>query len=372
MKEIIEYILTAIIILSVIPFYNMVVSNYYVRTSQQVEEDVTILYADAIKYALQKAYENGNYSLSVNEINMLIDSWIKSYVGNTTSSQYSYYARIYSAITNISVDGANKKIIVKTLYNMSLQLALISSDGLSSISTRINFATSVNNTDNTYIYIVDYSGYIIRSFSAIIAILESSNVKFVGYWFNNTMNTGSIINMNNQLAIVNSRVINAADIPGMGKVANATLYYYSSNTVSNYSRKVFNITRWIVFSGNNPSCSNYNISEVNYLANYTNYNSSHVMYKLWMYRNDLVENKCSGFSEVQAGRYNYVYQIDFPVTNLLLVTLYDGKGNVAYAPAYWHSQEIGHGPPPLNARKTYFWIEIGIFTYMVELWVWRV
>lgn len=368
MKEIIEYVIAVIIIVSIIPFYNMVISSYYTPVSQPVSENTVELYVEAVKYALHRAYLSGNYTVSINEVRELIDEWVEAYVGATVASQYRYYARIYSPITDISVNQTGRVILVKALYNMTLRGVAVSSDGLRGVSIGAGYASSYIN--NTYVYSLNYSNYPIQSFSAIVAVLESSNVKFVGYWFNDTVRVGAVVNAG-QLSVVldKSMMLQPVNIPQLGSTVNATVYYYTSIGIANYSRTNLYILRWIVFSGSTESCRNYNSTEVNYLATYTSFNATHNIFRLWFFKNEKVVNNCPEY-EVPSGTYTYSIPIDFPVSNLLLVTLYDGQR--AYpAPTYFTLQEIGYGPPPLDALKYSTWIQVGVFTYLVDIWVWR-
>jgi len=369
MKEIIEYVIAVIIIVSIIPFYNMVISSYYTPVSQPVGENTVELYVEAVKYALHRAYSSGNYTVSINEVRELINEWVETYVGATVASQYRYYARIYSPI-DISVNQTGRVILVKALYNMTLRGVAVSGDGLRGVSIGAEYASSYIN--NTYVYPLNYSNYPIQSFSVIVAVLESSNVKFVGYWFNDTVRVGAVVNTG-QLSIVldKSMMLQPVNMPQLGSAVNATVYYYTGTSIANYSRTNLDILRWVVFSGSRETCRNYNSTEVNYLANYTSFNATHNIFRLWFFKNEKVVNNCPGYAEVPSDTYTYLIPIDFPVSNLLLVTLYDGR--IAYpAPTYFTLQEIGYGPPPLDALKYSTWIQIGIFTYLVDIWVWRV
>lgn len=362
MKEIIEYVLAVVIILSIIPFYNMVATQFYTPSKPSGFTESTDILVSAVKQAFIDAYNRGNISVELPDVVDSLRQLIEKYAAPILGDYY-YYVRIYSPI-NMIVDTVNRQVVVSSPYNMTTYLLLVSWNGRESISVNLT-APTPGGAGFTYRY--NYSSLRFKNFSTIVAVSGYGNTWFIGYWLNTSSTMGYVISdpsMN--LAIVASKKLNNISFYGFTG-CNTTLYYFTTQELKNYTSSWTNIT-WEFSS----SYYYYNITETRYLSRIEGlYNATLYKYTVYLVKGWEFHNVSSGTDKIQEIEYNYS-RIAYPVYNIVLATIYDNSSNLIYAPAYRGEYVATNAPvkPPNDAAEASFTITIGMFTYQGELYIW--
>lgn len=371
MKEVVEYILAILIILSVLPFYNMVVSQFYTpEKTVSAGTDISEVFTTIVQKVLADAFNQGNLTLEVSEIKESLEKAVESYAGSL-AGEYYYYARVYTPL-NITVDPVGRVITVTSLFNATIRILAVSLNGSSSIVVE----PVLSKTGGVYMYTYNYTTSPVKSFSAIIAVGEQGAVRFIGYWLNSTEGYTISDSTRRLLVLAPSNItLNTTSFYNFTGV-NTTLYYLASSTLANYTSSKTNITWNMKFSGGIPVEVHYNITETRYMADESKqqYNSSLKKYEVYLvkgrtyYRYErgqtwLVES-VSSIEDIYAPIYNAVL--------VSLVSLSDGSKTIQ-APVYRNTYILTNAPgsPLPQATRVSSYITIGAFTYMLELWVWR-
>jgi hypothetical protein len=365
-KEIVEYVLAVLIILSIVPFYNMVVTQFYAPEKSIGYGEVSDLFLSIIKQAFTDMYNYGNTSIELTDIKASLDNMIKKYAGSIYDDYY-FYARIYTPL-NITVDPGSSRVIVSSPYNMSTLLLLVSLNSTVSYNTR---PTAIDAGGNVFNYIFNYSQIPVKSFSAIIAVSGYGSTWFIGYWLNTTVEKGYVISdINRNLAVV-ARDIRLNTIRFYGFTGyNTTLYYFTGQAIMNYTSSWTNIS----WEFKEDTYTRYNITETRYMSRISGqYNEALHVYNVYLvkgrsYYTYYYNNRSSKLVET-----TYEYSgINYPVYNIVLVSIYDG-GKTISAPIYSNVYEVSNtvNSPPQGASKISSYIRVGMFTYIIDLWSWR-
>jgi len=367
LKEIIEYILAVVIVLSIIPFYNMVATQFYNPSKPSSFTESTDILVSAVKQAFIDAYNRGNISVELPDVVDSLRQSIEKYAAPILGDYY-YYVRIYSPI-NVTVDTVKRQVVVSSPYNLTTYLLLVSWNGRESTSVKLTTPTS-GEAGFTYKY--DYSSLRFKNFSTIVAVSGYGSTWFIGYWLNTSSTMGYVISdPSRNLAIAASKKI--SDISFYGFTGcNTSIYYFTTQELRNYTSSWTNIT-WYFYRGSYYYIMYYNITETVYLSRIEGlYNASLYRYTVYLAKGWEFHNVTSGRDSLQERRYNYS-SITYPVYNVVLVTIYDSFNNLIYAPAYRGEYVVTNAPvkPPNDAARTSFTITIGMFTYQGELYIWR-
>lgn len=366
MKEIVEYVLAVLIVLSIVPFFNMVVTQFYTPEKSIGYSGVSDLLISIIKQAFTDMYNYGNISIELTDIKAGLENMIKKYAGSMYDEYY-FYARIYTPL-NITVDSGSNRVIVSSPYNMSTLLLLVSLN--STVSYNV-MPTAVEAGGSVFNYIFNYSQLPVKSFSAIIAVSGYGSTWFIGYWLNITVEKGYVISDTNRNLAVIARDIGLNTTSFYGFTGyNTTLYYFTGKAVMNYTSSWTNIS-WEFVQNNYIK---YNITETRYMS----YINSRYNGTLYVYNVYLVKGWSYYMYSYNNGRITLVdtgreyLGINYPLYNIVLVSIYDG-GKTVSVPVYSNVYEVSNtvNPPPQDVNRISSYIRIGMFTYIVDLWSWR-
>jgi len=363
LKEVIEYILAVVIVLSIIPFYNIVATQFYTPSKPSGFAESTDILVSAVKQTFIDAYNRGNISVELPDVVDSLRRSIERYAAPILGDYY-YYVRIYSPI-NVTVDTVKRQVAVSSPYNLTTYLLLVSWNGQESISVKL---TNPKQGEAGFIYEYNYSSLRFKNFSTIVAVSGYGNTWFIGYWLNTSSTMGYIISdPSRNLAIAASRKLNDISFYGFTG-CNTSIYYFTTQELKNYTSSRTNIA-WH-FEGSNYY---YNITETRYLSRIEGlYNATLPKYTVYLVKGWEFHSVISGRDSLQERSYNYS-SIAYPVYNMVLATIYDNSSNSIYAPAYRGEYVVTNAPvkPPNDATKASFTITIGMFTYQGELYIWR-
>ncbi|WP_440059715.1 hypothetical protein ACSU1N_00730 [Thermogladius sp. 4427co] len=373
MKEIVEYIIAFAIIVSIIPFYNMLVYVYYKPTVRQAQASILDVYASAVASVLQSYFDAGNLTPELPEIYNSMLSSIASIVGPTIFNTYGFNATIYSGIVDISVSGSS--VSVSTLYNGTLILLPIYQDKTWGVVAK-NTPDSYN--PPYYIYRITLN----NPPTAIVAVLESGAARFINYWLQDTYRTGYLISTQGSINIVVNRSVLSSiqpfNHPNFSTVYNTTLFYYAGLSFGNYNSSYYEPLIWVVFRGYIDTVT-INRSSIGYFSAQAGaWNSTYSILRVFLGESHITVNLTCQWTGGSYSCGNPVYvaswattrSITLPISNLVLVELYDSNSLIPI-PVYRGPLSIGEKPPRTGFYETSFYIRLGSFDYIVDLKVWQ-
>lgn len=368
MKEIIEYLLAILIILSFIPLYNMLSTTYYVPRIATGLETISYSFEEALKYVLLYGFSIGNYTQGVTEVSETLNSTLTSYLNPFIQGGYGVYAKIYTPIQEINVTPYSS-ISVASIYNLSTTILLIDKNGRNALVVPSIYDGPT--PDGLHRFKVALYNLTIKDPGVVIVVQESKNNRFIATRVAPGMVTGDPINIDGLTVITPGNNLTPVTVPGInGTLHNATIYYYTPPSFGQYLTSTYNVTEWIVFSAGGTIISRpYNITTISYYGSSINWNTTHVAYKILNVRVDVKREYIRGQGDFIRGNYTYVNRLTTPLYNLLLVSLFDNTRSV-FIPIYPNEWVFGETPPP-QATTRYSNIRIGMFDYLIEIKVWR-
>ncbi|WP_434731127.1 hypothetical protein WLZ34_05945 [Thermogladius sp. KZ2Tp1] len=376
MKEIVEYVLAFIILLSVIPVFNMMVNVYYKPLVKAPQTNVVDIYATAVSLALSNAFSSGNLTPELPELYNSIVNYVNSAVGETIYSRYGFNATVSSGVTAVTVSGGS--LVVKTLYNGTLAVLLVfKGGGWSTLSKASPDAFDPSSGTYTYTFTLQSTP------QAVVAVLESSSARFVNYWFQDPSASAYLYSSsgNVMLAVSNSvlSTVMAYNHPNFSTVYNTTLLYYANNTFNAYSSTYYEPLVWVVFYPGRYDNVTLNRSSIGYYSRPAGaWNSTYSTLRTFVGETHVTVNlTCQWVS----GNYycsNPVYvsswagtrDLVLPISNLVMVVVYDGSNSIP-APVYRGAFSVGERPPSSGYWETTYYVRLGLFDYVVDLKVWQ-
>ncbi len=385
MKEVVEYILAALIVMSVIPIYNYITGSLYSPPELQVEQSVVSAFTDQIVVFLNEAALYGNLSSPIVDLTSLIEN------------RYPYFTRQYAfriemvsnGIINVNVSAGSIKVY--TLQKGNLTLLIVHSD-YTLINTTLE--RPINSFPNgTYLY--EYNDE--RSDIIFVAsVLDTGIYRYVDYYESPTLNKVYIGNYYGVFSVITDKDPEYFSLPGGRKGLKLTIVSYSPGSIQfiNGSVRFGDITGFS-FGGIGFSWTyglyiyyyveyqdqimtyystytdtstyngiNYNILS-NSLLNMTAYDTFKYTYYLWYGELDkelVSEDPISP---------EYV-DIEAPIYNVLLVMLTDRAGNHYLGYWYPHNITIGYTlPKGLPVTSITIVKRLGMVDYTITVYMWR-
>jgi len=368
MKEIIEYLLAILIILSFIPLYNMLSTTYYVPRIETGVETVSYSFEEALKYVLLYGFSIGNYTQEVTEVNQALNSTLTSYLSPFIQQGYGVYAKIYTPIQEINVTPYSS-VTVSSIYNLSTTILLVDKNGVNTLVAPLVYDGQT--PEGLYRFKISLYNLTVKNPGVVIVVQESRNNRFIATWIAPEMVKGQPINIDGLTVVTPINNLTHVNVPGVnGTLYNATILYYTPPTFGQYTTSTYNITEWIAFSARGTILSrSYNISTISYYGAPILWNTTHVAYKILSVRVDVKREYIRGQGDFIHGNYTYMNILTSPLYNLLLVSLFDNNGSV-FIPIYPNEWVFGETPPP-QATMRYSNIRIGMFDYLIEIRVWK-
>lgn len=365
MKEIIEYLLAILIILSFIPLYNMLSTTYYTPRVEPGVETASYAFEEALKYVLLYSFSIGNYTQEVTEVGRVLNSTLENYLGPYLLQRFGFYARVHTPIENILVTPYSFAEIRST-YNLTTYALLVHKNGREMEVVEAAFSRQLDTGE--FIFVVHLYQARIKDPGCIIVVQESRNNRFIAYWVSPGLTIAQPLNIDGLALHVENNTLRPIDLSNVGAAYNASIYYYSGPGFAQYTTSTYNITEWIEFArGGTILRRPYNITTITYLGLVSPGQSSIV--KIVNYRLDVKREFVRGSGDSEKGNYSYITHLTQPIYNLVLVALLDASQSVV-APIYRNEWRFGE-QPPVNADTRYSSIRIGMFDYLIEIKVWR-
>jgi hypothetical protein len=167
--------------------------------------------------------------------------------------------------------------------------------------------------------------------------------------------------------------------PNFSTVYNTTLLYYAGKNFGNYNSTYYESLIWVVFNPGGSDVVTLNQSSIGYYSKVSgNFNSTSLVLRVFAGESYVTVNKTCSWtgstyacgSPVYVGSWVNQRDISLPVSNLVMVLLYDGANSIP-ALVYRGGISIGQPPPTSGYSESVFYIRLGIFDYIVDLKVWQ-
>ncbi len=378
MKEIIEYVLAALIIASFIPIYDTVVNNIFYEHPIAVDQSTIIYISSSVRSMLLNTFSKGNFTIQLANISeIVLDSL-------NLSTQYGLGMKIESSGI-LKVYYNNGKISIYTSSPGILYLCLVYSDlSHDTVVLKTPTDTLLNGTIY-YTYTPSRNDLIFIS-----AIIETGAAKYIGYWVSDAIYESMILNINDNVVLAIPASAPNPDYIYLYnmRILNTTLLYYTSGVYHayNYSySKYFTELKWRETEEGNVIKGYGYCRKIysNYIGRFydtvTIYDKTYYLLKLQnlvvkrlYYVRYTFTRHSSWIDETLLDEEISTASISYPLYNLIAVFAKDRDGKVYYALAYPHSLFIGEKPPEKWPVYTYsFDLRIGMINYDVSIYVWR-
>ncbi len=426
MKEIIEYILAGLIIVSVIPVVTYIDQVMYAPKPRTVEPVVMAYFMNELNEQLLNLTASGNITLEQSILNNIITSRLLSDYPN-----YDFNVTITSSgITSITT--APGYVNVTSPYNGTMELLVVYND----LSFKQLSPIQIVSVPEGYIYRFAVSLY---NALIVVAVLETGMARFIDYkLLNPNVYRLYIMNDNGVLCLLAPA---SQTVPLLTTTGTVYIYYYSNGTFDaftslsyKYVSNLMIFTRYFwrrrSFWAYRTISERINSSDINYLAtyastiqvngekfyefkillnntnsqlyNYTILYGSAVYYRTLIFHGTTTTVPATdvfGFTTsipvsatvifpyinqtpsltttVYSTRStttlpSSTYNLAFPIYNAVLIAIKDNLGNLYIAFPYKHFMTFGDKIPanwPVDQQV--YWIRLGMIDYKVVLTVWR-
>ncbi len=381
-KEIIEYLLAALVIVSVIPIYNVIIMKYYAPPPKSIEPLTLYYYVESINNALYTLANQGNLTPEIISFNEVLNQ----YMGNL-SRDYGYNVEIVSdGIVNISLSINSLKIITSDKGNLSILI----------VYYNLSYETYTLSTPNYTVghnYVYEITGLDASDIIAVAALLETGVARYYDDWVSDTIYRAYIININGEVNVLiptNYPKPTTFDYQGYN-VINVSIYYYSQQSYYRYNYLWYRYVKdayYYVYGGTPREKILYvNESEVNYLAedmgtismNSKDYyifrpsifHREQQYREVWYYNRKTEEWKLGSRTEYLPP-YIEVHSLSFPIYNSVFIILLDTSGNIYVAKPYRHNISFGENiPSDWPVITTNYLVRLGMVDYNIKVTVWR-
>ena len=368
MKEIIEYILATLIILSFVPIYTYITHTLYIQPATEPEPTVLALFTENIKDILEEIGTAGNLTSPTLDL----DETIRDRLGSLYQD-YGFHIEISSAnIVDLKVSG--NKVEVYTLDDGNVSILVIYSDSSWENKTLTTPTNVFQNGTRLYSFAMSSSNIIFVS-----AILDTGTHRFIRYYIENNVKIlypsnygGNIVLLNNlsQGSITNYKIYN--NIYGV----NLTIYYYSKNSYGTYNETSFEY--------------GFSISSIYKYVNHTDIRYYLIYERNVQYKGSTYEVYNVSLAKNSSLLQCYYYwwwglwicwvldtsfimeDINSPVYNIIAFHAVDNNGD--HYIGVWYPQNLSIGDPIPSGwpvRKIMFIQRIGMIDYYVTVYIWR-
>lgn len=377
MKELIEYVLAALIIVSFIPIFDVIVTDFS-RTNPPIIESSTLVYmSSGIRDVLTNISSQGNFTPQLVDIAEAISSRLN------ISRNIGYNVRIVSSgVSKINVQDNN--IQVYTTSPGKLYVCIVYND--LSYSNYQLYKPTTTLANGTFLYTITPPR---TDIIAVSAILETGVARYIGYWISDNIYEAHAYNVNNTVTIAIPDTVpqpNYYTVSGLEAI-DAILIYYTQGHFYNYSIAsgsfIVNLT-WIQYYSYYWGTGYYKQYFSRYIASYYDQTTidgiTYSLHKLQNYvekdthyiRYEYYSGNLIIYSDSIVGTESRFFNIQYPIYNLVFIFLRDADNNIYYTIIYPHELSIGE-PIPSNwvTYKTTYTARIGMVNYDIIITVWR-
>lgn len=377
MKELIEYVLAALIIVSFIPIFDVIVTDFS-RTNPPIIESSTLVYmSSGIRDVLTNISSQGNFTPQLVDIAEAISSRLN------ISRNIGYNVRIVSSgVSKINVQDNN--IQVYTTSPGKLYVCIVYND--LSYSNYQLYKPTTTLANATFLYTITPPR---TDIIAVSAILETGVARYIGYWISDNIYEAYAYNVNNTVTIAIPDTVpqpNYYTVSGLEAI-DAILIYYTQGHFYNYSIAsgsfIVNLT-WFQYYSYYRGSGYYKQYFSRYIASYYDQTTidgiTYSLHKLQNYvekdthyiRYEYYSGNLIIYSDSIVGTESRFFNIQYPIYNLVFIFLRDADNNIYYTIIYPHELSIGE-PIPSNwvTYKTTITARIGMVNYDIIITVWR-
>ncbi len=410
MKEIIEYILAGIIIISFIPLYTIINTSLYNPPPRRIDPNVMVLYSSVVEDVLKDLISTNNFTPSLIDIRELV----KQRVGPDIYKDYGFHVGIVSwGIINITLHSDRVSVYTRDLGNLTL---LVIRNNLTHEVYLLSSPTASYTDTGIYRYdLYTDTGTII----IVSAVLETGITRYIDYYMDDNISRIYILNINGKIYVLNDLSNGSMKTKNYAgyDVVDSYLYYYTRLNFSVYRHMYFEhsidtyIYRmccctnsptppnpYLVFLEKNITPMIYtdidyysiyddttNIGgktyEKLYLASFE-YERNYTEY--WV-RKDIHGDECScseacnglcpifvRTSQRPIGSRVYMDVVSSPLYNAVLLLLKDLDGRLYVATFYHNEVEFGDAiPRDWQTDSLIYIMRVGMIDYEVTLTIWR-
>ncbi len=407
MKEIIEYIIAGIILLSIIPMYIGINTILYTPPRERVSPAVLALYTESINNVVYELISSNNLTPAIIDLN----KYVIERVGSDVYRDYGYNVEIVSwGIINITVSDNIVRVYTRDKGNLTI---LVVYSTLVHEYYTLDTPTYSNELKGIYMYetTTTYSSII-----AVVAILETGTAKYIDYYiaYSSRVKPLYIMNINGKIYLLND-VSNGNIVPSYYNgypVVTTYIYYYTPSKMNVYRylgySHAIRATYYVCGYSWLEDCGAYLYTitrlyeDINYYSilqsgtitiddreyqvlQATNFRYEEKHDETWR-RLDIWGRYCRCWefwfgwctdewrkvSDTLVETNLYRYDIAAPLYNAVLFVLKDSIGNIYIATPYYHRISFGDTPPSNWPIHTISYIlRIGMIDYQVRVSVWR-
>jgi len=368
-KEIIEYILASLIIISIIPIYDYIIGNLYNPPELTVDYSLLNLFTLHVTNILNKPFIHGNASSPLFSFEKLVESKLGYLL-----TEYRYRVEVISAsLLKVFFNNTSNDIIVETLEPGYVNILVVYRDNERIYFKNITLTQYILKTiNNTYIYSINISSIGITSpdkLLYILAILETPGHRYINYYalFENNVRRVYFGENNENIAIIAPKnLLNTQQL-------NATIVFYNQGEFYCLNESSYEEPRKI--TGNNIEFYRVYMRYVTSLNKTVIYNNiEYSVYNLTLY----VQEKITrvrirpDYEEIEVSTDEHRINVYSPIYNLVLAVLYDNVGNIYVAEWYPHRLVFGYDNPgeiPVSYMTTV--VRLGMIDYVVVISMWR-
>ncbi len=379
MKEIIEYLLASLVIISFIPVYAMINEVLYTPPAKTVSPLVLATYTEVIKSTLFNIGKEQVLDPNILDLGGIIANKVQDIY-----STYGFHVDASSwLIKKIRVSPDSINVFVAEPGNLSL---LIVHSDLSYDSVLLQDYFSRMNGYYTYSYTTSTTDII-----AVAAILETGVAVCIDYWISNSTNIYRMYMANVDGAL---SILIPTDEPkpattyysGVGYVVYAHIYYYNYGRFYKYSNLHYTYIRDVYWYSRNYIVVNFNKSDIIYfgLDQGTTSINGKDYYRFDIinhYYDQLFRKTCSRITDnewscwgerVLWSPYIVDSRLTFPIYNTVIIVLKDSYGRIYIAQTYYNRFSFGDSiPENWPIKSISFVVRIGMIDYELNVTVWR-
>ncbi len=383
MKEIIEYLLAAIIILSFIPIYDIINLTMLSPTAKSSLGPGDILYiSNGVLNIISNTYGQGNFTPIID-----FTSLLRSELG-PGSLYYGVHVKIISdGIVNVTYNNGVIDVLTSIKGNLTL---LILYGGLTVDTVKLTTYTE-SYPNGTFLYQTSIPPtYTVLS---IVAILENGVARYIAYWLSPIVYRAYILDIGGTVTVAIPQsepqpltyTITASATTY--SVVNTTLIYYTKGKANKYFSGSYNywinLTWWQTGSGYSGSgyrayvnyyyVSRYNgISRIGNSYYYLLSSSRYLTKNIYDERFRVRFGVLTITSSILSASKQAVDPLSFPIYNLVFLVLQDSNGRIYVAIYYPHAIEFGDSIPENWITKTLTYnIRLGLINYKVYVTLWK-
>lgn len=388
MKEVVEYILAGLIIMSILPIYDYIMTNLYTPPELEVEQSVVAAFTDQVVSFLDEAAIYGNLSSPIVDLMSLIEKRFPHF-----TQQYRFHIELVSiGIERIAVTQSND-IYVYTRDKGNVTVLIIYNDYTLENKTETSPYTSFPN--GTYVYRIEPT-HQDKQIIFIVAVLDTGLHRFINYYETESVKKAYIGNYQGQLSMITTSLLDYYSLPDNINGVNLSLVTYSKSKFELLSESVsygsvssiydFGIIWWWFLPIGVYYHVDYDRTKLKYYAVYEG---------MLEFKNNIYYVH-SGSLLVMKAICTYCYKYYFltgqtnvepegcvpqgaeytpimaPIYNLPLAVLRDASGDHYIATWYPHRIEIGYTKPSGMPVTTIRVVKrLGMVDYLITVTMWR-